>query len=139
MTEPSLVEIERHLAEKNRRIEECFRDRRMREGVDGFYTEDVRYLTPEFQLLRGRNEVTTFLEEIRAQFSEVRLYPTETLGDPAGRRVVLQFANVQLRPADGGEMVDAHYVACFRPVGNQWLCEMEAPAFGKMTHAGDRS
>jgi hypothetical protein len=128
-----LRQVERHLAEKNRRMEESFRDRKVREAVEDFYTDDVRYLTPDSRLLRGREEVTAFLEELRSQFSEVLLDPLETLGDPAARGVVIQFANVTLRPASGGALADGHYVACFRPIGTDWLCEMEAPAFGKMT------
>ena len=138
MSSKTLDEVERLLSLKNQKIEELFNSGRVREGVREFYTEDIRYLTTDFRLLRGHDQVVEFLEQIRTQFSEVYLEPVETLGDPAGRRTVLQFVNVRLQPAAGGEMGYAHYVASFRPAGSDWLCEMEAPVFGRMT-AGERA
>lgn len=132
------TEIEEQLAAKNRQIEELFLKGRVSEAIAAFYTEDVRYLTPDFKLLRGRAEVTEFLTAIHAQFPEVRLQPFETRGDPKRGEAVYQFANATLRPADGSAQVDAHYVALFRRVGSDWQCEMEAPAFGRMTDAAGR-
>jgi hypothetical protein len=139
MTFPTLAEVERLLSGKNQRIERLFNSGRLREGVQEFYTQDVRYLSTDFRLLRGHDQVVEFLEQIRTQFSELRLEPVETLGDAAGRRTVLQFVNVSMQPVAGGETAYAHYVACFRPVGDDWLCEMEAPVFGRMTAGEDRA
>jgi hypothetical protein len=133
----TLAGIEQLLASKNRRLEDFFNSGRLREGVREFYTDDVRYLTTDFRLLHGHDPIVEFLEQIRAAFDGLRLEPVETLGDPAGRRTVLQFTNVTMRAVASGEPTYAHYVACFRPVGNDWLCEMEAPVFGRITVGGD--
>lgn len=140
MNAPELIRVETRIAEKNQLIEQRWREGKLAQGVTEFYTEDVRYLTTDFRMLHGRAQVVEFLQQIMSQFREVRLLPIETLGNPTGRRVVMQFANVQLHPRETSEpIVDAHYVAAFRPVGNDWLCEMEAPVFGKMAAQGDRS
>jgi hypothetical protein len=133
----TLAGIGQLLASKNRRLEDFFNSGRLREGVQEFYTRDVRYLTTDFRLLRGHDRIVEFLEQIRAGFDGLRLEPVETLGDPAGRRTVLQFTNVTMRIIASGEPAYAHYVACFRPVGDDWLCEMEAPVFGRITDSGD--
>jgi hypothetical protein len=135
----TLAAIEQLLASKNRRLEDYFNSGRMREGVREFYTPDVRYLTTDFRLLRGHERIVEFLERIREGFDGLRLEPVETLGDPAGRRTVLQFTNVTMRAIPSGEPTYAHYVASFRPVGDDWLCEMEAPVFGRITDSGDRA
>ena len=135
----TLAGVGQLLASKNHRLEGFFNSGRMREGVREFYTPDVRYLTTDFRLLHGHERIVEFLEQIRTGFEDLRLEPVETLGDPAGRRMVLQFTNVTMRAIATGEPAYAHYVASFRPVGDDWLCEMEAPVFGRITVDGDRA
>lgn len=135
----TLAGVAQQLAGKNQRLEDYFNSGRMREGVREFYTRDVRYLTTDFRLLRGHDPIVEFLEQIRTGFDSLRLEPVETLGDPAGRRTVLQFTNVTMRAIATGEPAYAHYVASFRPEGDEWLCEMEAPVFGRITDSGNRA
>jgi ketosteroid isomerase-like protein len=131
----TLQEIERDLEKKNRLIERQFFDGQIKKAVEDFYTDDVRYLTPDLRLLRGHEQVTAFLKELRQTFEAVSLTPMETYSGLAARELVFQFVNATIKPANGEEEENIHYVAAFRRVGADWLCEMEVPAFGKITAA----
>jgi len=124
----NLEQIEQLLDQKYARGEIMFRDGDMAGAVQDLYTEDAYYLTPRLQVLEGRREIREFFERIKTEIGEVRVHPLCTWGDPS--RVVYQFCNTVRRAPNGGDVSHAHYLAAFRQVGEDWLCEMEIVAPG---------
>jgi hypothetical protein len=102
----------------------------MDRAVRELYTENVRYLTGDLTILRGREALTRFFSAIQAQIAEVHVEPVLTYGDPVGTGVVYQFCNTVRTLANSDQVARAHYIAAFRRVGEDWLCEMEVPALG---------
>ncbi|HUI62295.1 MAG TPA: nuclear transport factor 2 family protein [Steroidobacteraceae bacterium] len=129
----TLDEISALLDRKYRRGEVLFRDGDMRDAVYDLYTEDARYLTPHLKMLRGRAEILAFFEAIKAEIGEVRVHPVCLWGDPQG--VVYQFCNTVRRAPGNGTVSHAHYIASFRQVGEDWLCDMEVVAPGHIEGA----
>jgi ketosteroid isomerase-like protein len=123
-----LQEIDRVLADKYARGEEQFRIGDMSGAVRDLYTVDACYLTPQLRLLRGRDAICEFFEAIKTEIGEVKVCPLCLWGDSAG--VVYQLCNTVRRAPRGGAISHAHYLAAFRQVGDDWLCEMEVVAPG---------
>jgi ketosteroid isomerase-like protein len=128
VTKPTINQIEELIREKYQRCETWFRSGEMRKAVVELYTEDLHYLAPNLQLIRGREALIEYFEGIQSVIAEVLVSPFATWGDPA--RVVYQFCNTERRSPRGGEISRAHYIASFREVNGDWLIEMEVPALG---------
>lgn len=128
-----LQDIKQLLDDKYARGEVMFRNGDMQSAVRELYTQDAYYLTPRLQILQGRREIGDFFERIRTQIGEVKVYPLCLWGEPSG--VVYQFCNTVRRAPGGGEVSHAHYIAAFRQVGDDWLCEMEVVAPGHIDEA----
>lgn len=126
----SIQAVEAALQRKYDRCEPLFKAGEMAQAVREFYTEDACYLTGDLRLLRGREELVAFFMAIKAQIAEVHVQPVLTYGDPNGSGIVYQFCNTTRRMAGSAETARAHYIAAFRRVGDDWLCEMEVPALG---------
>lgn len=123
-----LADIKALLDEKYARGEIMFREGDMQSAVMELYTEDARYLTPELKTLNGRREILAFFDRIKTHIGEVKVHPLSLWGDPT--RTVFQLCNTVRRAPRGGEVTHAHYLAAFRQVGEDWLCEMEIVAAG---------
>ncbi|MGH8139911.1 MAG: hypothetical protein ACREVV_17170 [Steroidobacteraceae bacterium] len=128
-----LQDIKRLLDEKYARGEVMFRNGDMQSAVRELYTQDAYYLTPRLQILQGRGEIGEFFERIKTQIGEVKVYPLCLWGEPSG--VVYQLCNTIRRAPGGGAVSHAHYIAAFRQVGEDWLCEMEVVAPGHIDEA----
>ncbi|HWG71632.1 MAG TPA: hypothetical protein VN692_19625 [Steroidobacteraceae bacterium] len=123
-----LEDIKRLLDEKYARGEALFRSGDLRGAAQELYTQDAYYLTARLQVLEGRRAIGDFFDRIKAEIGEVKVHPLCLWGDPA--RVVYQLCNTVRRAPGGGDVSHAHYVAAFRQVGDDWLCEMEVVAPG---------
>jgi len=128
MSDVALAAIARVLDQKYLRGEALFRQGDMRSVVDDLYTEDAQYVTPRLRVLRGREAIFAFFEAIKREIGEVKVYPVCLWGDP--QRVVYQLCNTVRRAPGDGAVSHAHYIAAFRKVGTDWLCEMEVVAPG---------
>jgi ketosteroid isomerase-like protein len=128
LSEFTLDEISRLLDRKYRRGEAMFRGGDMRGAVHDLYTDDAYYLTPQLRVLQGREAILAFFEAIKSEIGEVRVSPVCLWGDPGG--TVYQFCNTVRRAPGNGAVTHAHYIAAFRQVGEDWLCEMEVVAAG---------
>lgn len=128
MQQFGLADIKALLDEKYARGEVMFREGDMHSAVKELYTEDARYLTAELKVLNGQGEILAFFNQIKTHIGEVKVHPVSLWGDPA--RIVYQFCNTVRRAPGGGQISHAHYLAAFRQVGNDWLCEMEVVAPG---------
>ena len=96
----------------------------MSELVRGFYTADARYITPDQQVLDGREQIAAYLRAAgdAMQATGMRL---ETLTTRAcGPRCVYVIGNGTLVLANGDEL-NSHYLCIFREDGGEWLCETE--------------
>lgn len=125
----AIKDIEALLNQKYARSEQLFKEGNMRAAVDELYTEDIYYLTGDLRILRGKAELIEMLTAIQESIAEVHVEPVLTFGKPDNTGLVYQFCNTSRRLADG-EIARAHYIAAFRKVGDDWLCEMEVPALG---------
>ena len=123
-----LADIKALLDEKYARGEVMFREGDMRGAVEELYTEDARYLTAELEVLNGRREILGFFDRIKSHIGEVKVHPVSLWGEP--EKVVYQLCNTVRRAPQGGQISHAHYLATFRQVGDDWLCEMEVVAPG---------
>lgn len=141
MTEFTLDEISRLLDRKYRRGEAMFRSGDMAGAVHDLYTDDAYYLTPDLRVLKGREAIAAFFEAIKSEIGEVTVSSVCVWGDPRG--TVYQFCNTVRRAPSNGAITHAHYIAAFRQVGDDWLCEMEVVAAGHIdvttvSRGGDR-
>lgn len=134
-----LAEIETLLTDKYARGEQAFRCGNMRQAAEDLYTQDALYLTPMLTVLHGREQIIAFFEKLKGHIGEVHVHPVLTWGDPD--RVVYQFCNTVRRAPGNGEVSHAHYLATFRRVGDDWLCEAEvvAPGHIDLTTASNRA
>ena len=128
MTEFTLDEISGLLDRKYRRGEAMFRSGDMAGAVHDLYADDVYYLTPDLRVLKGREAIVTFFEAIKFDIGEVTVSSVCLWGDPGG--TVYQLCNTERRAPSSGAVTHAHYIAAFRQVGEDWLCEMEVVAAG---------
>lgn len=133
-------EINALLDAKYARGEVMFREGDMQGAVKELYTENARYLTAELKVLNGRDEILAFFNQIKSQIGVVKVHPVSLWGDP--EKIIYQFCNTVRRAPGGGQISHAHYLAAFRQVGNDWLCEMEVVAQGHIdvaaVSAGDQ-
>lgn len=132
-----LADIKALLDEKYARGEVMFRDGDMQSAVEELYTEGARYLTAELKVLNGRHEILAFFNQIKSHIGEVKVHPVSLWGDAT--RVVYQLCNTVRRAPGGGQISHAHYLAAFRQVGDDWLCEMEVVAPGHIDVATARA
>lgn len=128
VTHFTLDEISSVLDRKYRRGEAMFRAGDMHGAVHDLYTDDAVYLNPSLRVLKGREAIIAFFRTIKSQIGEVRVSPVCLWGDPRG--TVYQLCNTVRRTTGSEDVTHAHYLAAFRQVGEDWLCEMEVVAAG---------
>jgi ketosteroid isomerase-like protein len=132
MHDPATADFARHVRGKNEQIMAMYAAGQIRKAVERFYTSDIRYVTPDGDLLIGHESVTAFFEEIRKSFRAVRFDVLETFCAGPGDSCYCQIVNAVLEPSNGGDVAIANYVALFRFLGGEWYCAMERSAWGQI-------